>query len=571
MRLDQTLVAIACLVFFQVATTAHAQLGDGGLVAWWTFETGEGEVARDRTDNNNNASLENGTTWAAGAGFGTALKLDGNDDFLDCGDNEILDIGEKISLSAWIHPVDVPAGETWIVGKTHDSYALAYNRDSTVWFYVSGGENNPRAPVPVGAWSHVVGTYNGKKMKVYVNGELEEIYSLTKPIASSGDSVWIGRTRDAYFNGMIDDVRIYRRPLSTREIREHYAAGKARLPQPAPVDPAKLQGLTRRVYDAGEAPTTIDIATKETVEADLTVPPNVRLRFEMGGRIQVAESATLTITGPLQAPLSHLFEGPGRVEFDSRFVKEVYPQWWGARADRKTDDTAAIQAAIDSYTRGGRVFFINGTYGVNRTIVIRGGTRLIGDGAVLRGVVDTMLRGADISVRSSGWRLRGIALDGLDRGSSGVGIDYTKHSNSLVEDVQIRGFDVGILLDGGDEASMYNTFRKIKFGACNTAVSVNNSTIAIGFYDCIIGNVGTGFLINTTNQFVVSNTTIEGFETGIDMRRGDTMHADFVYFAGGKVGIRIAEGVSECTLVNPRFSQVTTPIDDQGSGTHLID
>ena len=162
----------------------------------------------------------------------------------------------------------------------------------------------------------------------------------------------------------------------------------------------------------------------------------------------------------------------------------------------------------------------------------------------------------------------------FETGEGEVARDRTDNNNASLKNGTTWttgvGFGTTLKLDGGDEASMYNTFRKIKIAACNTAVSVNNSSIAIGFYDCVIGNVGTGFLINTTNQLVVSNTTIEGFETGIDMRRGDTMHADY-YFASGKVGIRIAEGVSECTIVNPRFSQVTTQIDDQGSGTQLID
>ena len=279
----------------------------------------------------------------------------------------------------------------------------------------------------------------------------------------------------------------------------------------------------------------------------------------------------LTVAGPVQAPLAHIFEGPGRVVFDSRFVKEVYPQWWGAKADRKTDDTAAIQAAIDACQQGGRGFLPTGTYAVSRTITLRNKTRLLGDRAELRGIVKAMLQAPDPAVRTSGWRIRGLILNGMDRHSSEVGMDYTKQSYSLVEDVQIRGFDKGILLDGGNEASMYNTFRKVSVAACNTAVEANNSSIGFGFYDCIIGNIGTAFLINTTNQFVISNTTIEGFGTGVDMRRGDTLHLNYLYFAGGKTGIRIAKGVSECTILNPRFSQVPEEIVDEAGDTLILD
>ena len=563
-------------VFLVALNTAFSSaaldyLGDSDLVAWWTFEAGDGETARDRTDNNNNGVLKNGAGWTRDAGIGTALKLDGVDDYVDCGDAEILDISEHITLEAWIYPYTGPPGETWIIGKTHSSYALAFNANSTAWFYVSGGGNNPRVPVPLGEWSHVVGTYNGSKMRVYLNGELDAMYSLSEPIKSSGQSVWIGRTRDAYFNGMIDEVRIYRRPLSAREVRAHYADGRSRLPKPAPVDRSELKGLARQVFDLGDKPATLKIESVESVATDLQVPANICLQFEMGGRVAVADGAALTITGPVQAPLAHIFEGPGQVVFDSRFVKEVYPQWWGAKADRKTDDTAAIQAAIDANHQGGRVFLPAGTYAVSKTITLRNKTRLIGARAMLRGIVKTMLQAPNPAVRTSGWRIRGLTLNGMDRQSSEVGMDYTKQSYSLVEDVQIRGFAKGILLDGGNEASMYNTFRKVSVAACDTAIEVNNSSIGFGFYDCIIGNIGTAFLINTTNQFVISNTTIEGFNTGVDMRRGDTMHLNYLYFAGGKTGIKIAKGVSECTILNPRFSQVHKQIVDEADDTLILD
>ena len=70
---------------------------------------------------------------------------------------------------------------------------------------------------------------------------------------------------------------------------------------------------------------------------------------------------------------------------------------------------------------------------------------------------------------------------------------------------------------------------------------------------------------------MISNTTIEGFGTGVDMRRGDTLHLNYLYFAGGKTGIRIAKGVSECTILNPRFSQVPEEIVDEAGDTLILD
>jgi hypothetical protein len=74
-RTLMTVVLVALNTAFSSAALDY--LGDSDLVAWWTFEAGDGETARDRTDNNNNGVLKNGAAWTPDAGIGTALKLDG--------------------------------------------------------------------------------------------------------------------------------------------------------------------------------------------------------------------------------------------------------------------------------------------------------------------------------------------------------------------------------------------------------------------------------------------------------------------------------------------------------------
>jgi hypothetical protein len=54
--------------------------------------------------------------------------------------------------------------------------------------------------------------------------------------------------------------------------------------------------------------------------------------------------------------MQQVFTGVGRVAFSWGRIKEVYPQWWGSRADSATNDTAAIQSAVDSLSAG-VVFF----------------------------------------------------------------------------------------------------------------------------------------------------------------------------------------------------------------------
>jgi len=72
-----------------------------------------------------------------------------------------------------------------------------------------------------GIWYHVVGTFSGKELKIYINGELENTLSYIGEAGTSGLTLWIGADDlPAYFAGAIDDFRIYKRVLSDAEIKQ---------------------------------------------------------------------------------------------------------------------------------------------------------------------------------------------------------------------------------------------------------------------------------------------------------------------------------------------------------------
>ena len=88
-----------------------------------------------------------------------------------------------------------------------------------------------------------------------------------------------------------------------------------------------------------------------SINADLTIPANVTLAMERGAILTIVTGKTLTINGGLKAGLYQIFSCIGTGSVDLRYnrsIKEIYTEWWGAKADGTTDSTAAFQSAFNA-------------------------------------------------------------------------------------------------------------------------------------------------------------------------------------------------------------------------------
>ena len=101
-------------------------------------------------------------------------------------------------------------------------------------FDIGNGTKNVQAPwtlpISAGTWYHYVGVYNGSTILAYLNGaQVAAASAVSGSIAASGLDVDIGRnpaySNVDFFNGTINDVRIYNRALSAEEVKQLFSTG----------------------------------------------------------------------------------------------------------------------------------------------------------------------------------------------------------------------------------------------------------------------------------------------------------------------------------------------------------
>jgi len=191
------------------------------LVAEWHFDENEGTSALD-TSGNNNHGMIHGATWTTGK-LGFALNFDGSNDYVEVPDSDSLDITEQVTFVAWIKPDSLPPWSA-IVEKDN-SFIFGTKNDELVWYLFHDYQTSSGLDLVTGVWQHVAITFDGSNLRFYKNGTSYTTTDWTHSISSSNNGVRIGTDRwNEFFDGILDEVYIYNRALSTEEIMAHYQA-----------------------------------------------------------------------------------------------------------------------------------------------------------------------------------------------------------------------------------------------------------------------------------------------------------------------------------------------------------
>lgn len=215
-----------------------------GLVAYWDMEEPVGGIHLDRRaglgEIANDASPAGGTQLAADTppiAPNTAMQFSGLGEWVSMNLPDGFTFENGVTLEAWVAPqllLERPEGVGYpgwytIIGRNYvQSFWLGINPSGTLRFWPSDGEGffEGVAPILPDGWTHVAATYRPGEAKLYINGELDQVWhDLTHPVGENGMTPRAGAdssdaTDGSYpFVGLIDEARITRGVLSATQIR----------------------------------------------------------------------------------------------------------------------------------------------------------------------------------------------------------------------------------------------------------------------------------------------------------------------------------------------------------------
>ena len=240
MRTLRTSLFFMALLGF-IALSGLAQADEPNLVSHWKFDEGSGTIAYDSAGGNHGA-LVNGPVWTTGQ-IGGALSFDGIDDYVDCGSAFASVIGSSTkSIMAWVKPRSTSeAARIVTLYRRSDSssgFALRFANSPAIWssLYMKSAYSyewlDSEVPVERGRWTHIALVQDGSKVELYINGVLEKSANngaapalSNPPNAVIGAYMWWGHYPSGSLDGTIDDVRIYDRGLSAKEVWAVYLEG----------------------------------------------------------------------------------------------------------------------------------------------------------------------------------------------------------------------------------------------------------------------------------------------------------------------------------------------------------
>jgi hypothetical protein len=227
-----------------LAGEVAAEYQHGSLAAYWTLDDRQGSTAYDQTSYGRNGTNSNVALDTANPRVG---KIDGAYTFDGSSSSVTLPYvnNDQFAVAAWFYrtrtgTVNEPIFSAFDI-NAQQGYELSFGswNPGTLNFHLvtqTGGGvktfESMGASVPSNQWVHLVGTYDKTTglQSLYINGVLANSWShpagnTVVPLTTHSPSIGYSTFNDCHFQGKIDDVKIYTRPLTADEVDRDYQNG----------------------------------------------------------------------------------------------------------------------------------------------------------------------------------------------------------------------------------------------------------------------------------------------------------------------------------------------------------
>jgi hypothetical protein len=201
-----------------------------GLVAAFGFDERAGNVIRDASGHGLDGRRVGAKRTTQGR-FGSALSFDGVNDRVTVPDSAQLRLTDGLTIEAWVRPTSA-SGQRLVLQKGSGK-GVAYGLYASDLRLPAGSVRTATATasvvrsargktrLPLHRWSHVAVTFNGDRVRIYVNGEWITSKNASGSLIAAAGALRIGggASKATSFRGRIDEVRVYDRALTGADIQ----------------------------------------------------------------------------------------------------------------------------------------------------------------------------------------------------------------------------------------------------------------------------------------------------------------------------------------------------------------
>lgn len=242
----------AALLALLLITTIRVSADEGPYAAW-NFDAIQGRLATDGSGHGNQLLIQ--SAWRVPGVCGTGLKLD-RAGAAFAPHAASLNPRQAMTLEAWVQPGDLPPGKFPTLLRKEACYSLRFTGGRLGFLLWIDGQRADLVSAsdqwPADRWRHVVATYDGQAMRLFVDGQ-EDAHSPRRQTGlidtAPTNLVVAGGQGHSPLGGAIDEVRIYARALTPAEIRQAFDRGRQSLAATRPAfKPEQIGGAEIPVF-----------------------------------------------------------------------------------------------------------------------------------------------------------------------------------------------------------------------------------------------------------------------------------------------------------------------------------